>query len=202
MKKGIFLSMSIFILGLTISSPFPSTAKSLPDSITYSAFDWQISNAQVVDPGKTMTNNKGTLTKGYIIEAAADAVSPDAPIKKGTLRITMSAFLPAKDMPGQKAGTWYVQGKWSITDENASETEKKARHSEGVVRGDLFATSNFNPCASQGALSARVLFPMSLNGRVWARGEGTFTGNEMFEGTIQMDAALWPDVAKIKGVKP
>jgi len=41
----------------------------------------------------------------------------------------LSSFSPAADMPGQKAGTWYVQGKWSITNEKASAAEKKARHS-------------------------------------------------------------------------
>jgi hypothetical protein len=201
MKRVIYLIVCLVILGLTVSIPLSLSAKDLLPSITSAAFDWQISKAQVVDPGKTRTTKKGTLTNGYVIEAVALAISSDAPIKKGTFRITVNAFLPAEDMPGQKAGNWYVRGNWSITDENATEKEKEARHSAGVVTGNLFATLDFNPCESTGAVNAQVLFPMTPNGGVWARGEGTFIGNEKFEGSIAVDADVWPDVAKIKGVE-
>jgi hypothetical protein len=201
MKRVIYLIVCLVILGLTVSIPLSLSAKDLLPSITSAAFDWQISKAQVVDPGKTRTTKKGTLTNGYVIEAVALANSSDAPIKKGTFRITANAFLPAEDMPGQKAGNWYVRGNWSITDEEATEKEKEARHSAGVVTGNLFATLDFNPCESAGPVSAQVLFPMTPNGGVWARGEGTFIGNEKFEGSIVIDANVWPDVAKIKGVE-
>jgi len=201
MKRVIYLIMCLVILGLTVSIPLSISAKDLLPSITSAAFDWQISKANVIDPGKTITTEKGTLTEGYVIEAVADAISSDTPIKKGTFRITVNAFLPAEDMPGQEAGNWYIQGNWSITDEKATEKEKKARHSVGVVTGNLLATLNFNPCVSSGAVSAQVIFPMTPNGGVWARGEGTFIGNEKFEGSIVVDANVWPDVAKIKGVE-
>jgi hypothetical protein len=112
MKKVIYLFMCLVILGLTISIPLSISAKDLAPSITSAVFDWQISNAQVVDPGKTITTKKGTLTKGYVIEAVADSISSDTPIKKGTFQITVNAFLPEVDMEGQEAGNWYIQGNW------------------------------------------------------------------------------------------
>jgi hypothetical protein len=42
---------------------------------------------------------------------------------------------------------------------------------------------------------------MTCNGGVWARGKGTFIGNEKFEGSIVVDANVWPDVAKIMEVE-
>ncbi len=169
--------------------------------IVETTFGWQLSGAKVINQGQTKTVKPGVITRDYTVEATATSITPSTPVRKGTFRATLTAFSPASDMPGQKAGMWYVQGKWRITDDSATKKEKDARHSPAVVDGSISAELLFNPAASAGDITASIDMPSSPAAGVWTVGKGRFTGNERFEGDIEVSAAVWPDVAKIKGVK-
>ena len=169
--------------------------------IVETTFGWQLSGAKVVNQGKTKTVKPGVITRDYTVEATATSTTPSTPVRKGTFRVKLSAFSPAADMPGQKAGMWYVQGKWRIADDKATKKEKDTRHGPAVIDGIIRAELAFNPAAAAGDMTAAIDMPSSPAAGVWTVGKGLFTGNERFEGALEVSAAVWPDVAKTKGVK-
>ena len=71
---------------------------------------WELTKATVVAAGQTTTDGMGTFTDGYTIEAKAKAKHNNV-VPEGDFWLTLTAFSPAKDMPGQKEGFWYVEGK-------------------------------------------------------------------------------------------
>ncbi|NTV76041.1 MAG: hypothetical protein HGA66_17780 [Holophaga sp.] len=81
----------------------------------------------MLKPGATTIDAQGTMTSGYVLEATAKALNPDTPVQNGTFKIELNAFSPSQDMPGQKAGTWYVRGDWQITKRNITAAEQEAR---------------------------------------------------------------------------
>lgn len=155
---------------------------------------WQLTKGQVVNPGVTSTLPQGTLTTGYIVEATVQSIDQTTPVRRGTFHIELDAFSPNRDLPGQTAGLWYVRGDWHITANNASAKEKKARHSPSRVAGALSAELPFNPATTAGSMSTSVLLPRAPQGGRWTSGEGSFSGNEIFEGLMRIDAQIWPDV--------
>jgi hypothetical protein len=170
--------------------------------ITTGDFGWQLTQARVLSHGVTTHVPFGTLTDGYVVEAVATATTAETPVPLGRFEISVSAFQPARDMPGQKAGVWYVRGSWAVMDEQASDEEKAARHSPSIVRGGLSAELPFNPANTAGTVDAAVSLPMSPDGGRWSRGEGTFSGSEVFDGEIQISAQLLPDILTSQEVQP
>jgi len=164
-------------------------AEKAPGIVT-TLVSWQISNASVIDPGRTEIIKQGFFTSGYTVEATATGGDP---LPQGRFEMVLEAFSPNRDMPGQRAGYWYVKGTWAIVDPNASPEAKKARHSPAVVEGTLLAELPFNPATTPGTLTATIRL-LSLTGGRWNRSSGTFTGNEKFEGTIDVTLDLWPDM--------
>jgi len=159
---------------------------------------WQLTQARVRKAGVTTTGPQGSLTAGYVVEATARAVNPTTPIQNGTFEIELNAFSPSRDMPGQKAGVWYVQGDWRITKRGITHAEGKARHSPSLVNGSLKVDLPFNPATGSGLLSAQVRLPRAPQGGHWASGSGTFSGNERFEGVMQIDAQVWPEMSSAR----
>jgi hypothetical protein len=51
-------------------------------------------------------------------------------------------------------------------------------------------------------MDAAVRLPMSPDGGRWSRGDGTFTGSQVFEGEIQIRAQLLPDVLPTEEAQP
>jgi hypothetical protein len=162
---------------------------------------WQLSAARVVNPGVTTVGPQGTLTSGYVLEARAKAVGPDTPVQNGTFKIELSTFSPSQDMPGQKAGTWYVRGDWRITKGNIAAAEGRSRHGPSFLNGSLSVELPFNPVTEAGPVNAAVSLPRAPQAGRWASGNGTFNGNETFEGLIQIDAQIWPDLGAALGSK-
>ncbi|MEW6519822.1 MAG: hypothetical protein AB1461_10450 [Thermodesulfobacteriota bacterium] len=150
-------------------------------------FSWQLQDAEVVSRGETLTSSTGILTKGYVVEALAVTSQGKAPVRTGRYTVDVTAFSPAKDLPGQKAGVWYVRGTWTLTDQTADEEELKAHHNPGTIKGFLDAELPFNPLTDGGAFDAQVRVPMAPGAAGWAAGDGTFTGNERFEGTLNLN---------------
>jgi hypothetical protein len=116
---------------------------------------WQLTQARVLNPGATTISPQGTLTSGYVLEATAKAIDPDTPVQNGTFKIDLNAFSPSQDMPGQKAGTWYVRGDWQITKRNIAAAEQDARHGPSFLNGSLSVELPFNP-ATEGPVNAAV----------------------------------------------
>jgi hypothetical protein len=157
---------------------------------------WQLTETVVIDPGTTVKISEGVLTTGYTVEAVAKASSDQAPVQDGTFRLTMTVFSPDDDMPGQKAGRWYVRGLWTVVDSAAKSTDVNRRHSPDAVRGLLSTELSFNPATTKSAFAADFLMPMSLNKGRWAKGEGTFFFDEQMEGSAKMAVESRPDVMK------
>lgn len=153
---------------------------------------WQISDPQVVDPGQTFETEAGTLTSGYIMEAAATAVEGDI-MRDGVFRLTMSVFAPAKDLPGQEAGLWYVEGKWTLTRKNANPVTVKVRHNPDLITGNMKAELTFDPLAAPQNWSALAWLPMSPAAGRWAKGDGSLSLNSQFEGDLFLAVELWPE---------
>lgn len=149
-------------------------------------FSWQLLDSEVVSPGETLTGSTGILTKGYVVEARAVSAQGSAPVRNGRYTVDMTAFSPQKNLPGQKAGFWYVRGTWTLTDLPADSEQLKAHHNPETIKGIIEAELPFNPLTEGGNFDAQVRMPMALGAAGWASGNGTFTGNERFEGTLNL----------------
>lgn len=147
---------------------------------------WKITEAQVLDPGQQTTNDKGTMVTGYTVEATAVADKDAAPIKHGRFRVTLTAFSPIRELPGQTPGTWYLRGTWTLSDVQAPPEALKARYSPAVLRGKIIAETDFNPASEQGYLEAKLL-PLRQGRGYGKKGGGTLSGNEKFEGQLTLN---------------
>jgi hypothetical protein len=154
--------------------------------------DWWLSNSRVVSEGITAATGEGVLTTGYEIEAAANTPA-GSQSPKGIFSVTVSIFSPNHDMPGQKAGMWYVQGSWNIKDP-APGAQPARRRDANVVRGTLSGELAFNPSKDAGHIDARVLLLRSASASRKMSGKGTFSGNEKFEGALSIIADRLPEI--------
>lgn len=172
-----------------VSSRDASGAAAAPageDAFVEERITWTLSNARVVKKGRTAAIREGILMNGYTIEADAVALERGNLSPEGTFRLTLAGFQPDWDILGRRAGsTWHVRGQWTITDDRIGRT-RKARRKYGVLKGDLVADLSFNPARKPGAVGAFVRLPVPAGGDRWAMGEGSFLGNERFEGTLSM----------------
>jgi hypothetical protein len=169
-----------------------------PPSIENAVLGWELTQARVVSAGTTTAVPQGVITAGYVVEANATATDEATPVQSGRFRIELTAFSPRQDMPGQKAGQWYVRGDWRISQPAASEAEEVARHRPSLVNGSLSAELPFNPAAGVGPVDAAVNLRRSPQGGRWTAGTGTFSGNQRFEGLLQLGAQIWPDVGSAR----
>jgi len=160
---------------------------------------WQLTGVRVLNPGATNTGPQGTMTTGYAIEAEATSADEAAPIRQGTFRLTLSISSPGQDRPGEKAGLWYLRGNWSLAAKNLPPEAAKARHSKGVIKGELTGELPFNPALSLGNVQARIRMPMSPQAGGWGKGKGTFTGNEKFAGQLELVWERWQKTNRMKG---
>lgn len=151
---------------------------------------WQLTRPKVIDPGKTETIREGTLITGFIIEAKAKSRHQNL-IKNGTFRLELSAFSPKRDMPRQKAGRWYLQGRWVI-DANGNPAAVKERHKPGTAQGFIEADLDFNPTAEARNWTASAVLPMSTADARWLKGEGVYSVNAAWEGDLFLQLELWP----------
>lgn len=149
---------------------------------------WTITDAVVISEGQQANIAEGFYQAGYRIQATA--VSPNNPtFTTGILDLTLSAFSPSSDMPGQKAGQWYVHGEWAITDVNVIDEALDYRYSPHMVKGVINRELAVNPLVSgsEGALlSQPAQFFASVEGGQAYRGDGAFTGNTQFDEAMQL----------------
>lgn len=148
---------------------------------------WQLMDAQVVSSGHTMNTDKGQLVEGYVIEARALAEHGGLLVQEGTYTLNLTAFQPQEALPGQEAGLWYLRGSWTLTDDQTEPAMRKTRHNPATINGFIVAELPFNPLSEAGLFDAEVKVPMAPGAAGWAAGNGTFSGNEKFEGTLSVN---------------
>lgn len=186
-KKRLLLILVVAILILTAVTSAIAAKPPIEDDVVV----WQLTKARVVDQGRTETVSEGTLITGFIVEAKAKS-RHDNLIKDGTFRLELSAFSPRRDMPGQKAGRWYVQGKWVI-DANGNPASVKERHKQGTAQGSIDADLDFNPTAESRNWTGSAFLPMSTADTRWAKGEGVYSVNAAWDGDLFLELKLWPE---------
>ena len=161
-------------------------------SIVEDAVIWELTKTTVVDAGQTYTDGMGTFTQGYTLEAKAKAKGNNV-VPEGSFWLTLNAFSPANDIPGQKlkTGLWYVQGTWRITKKDADPEALKVRHNSEVIEGSFMAELEFNPAADQSNWTGVARLPMALAAGQWGRGEGTLTFDKNLEGDLYLPLEIW-----------
>jgi hypothetical protein len=193
-KRSISANARLACYGGLLILPILAGSALADNAITADRIEWQLSRGRIVDQGDSTALPQGIQTLGYVIEASVQA-SDGGLIPQGTLRLTLSSFTPLMELPGQKLGYTYLQGKWTLTDQTGTGTSK---HSPGVVSGVLNAELQFDPIAEPGTWSAKAILPMSTitpvgsEGIQWARGSGELTLSGELEGELELNVDLWP----------
>lgn len=145
---------------------------------------WNLGNARVVDPGSPVRDANGVLTSGVVVEADAACETPDC--QPGTFRIEYSTFVPARDLPGQKAGVTHYTGNWSVGPEAPQGETQGSRLVRRVYHGSLGATAK----AGARAFSAVATMPRALVNETWMEGKGRFEGSTGFNGKLSINATI------------
>lgn len=167
--------------------------------ITQSEIGWNITNARVVKVSPTVTSRYGVIVDEYVVSGDATALSAATPLQKGKIRFMVNLFSPARDMPGQRAGLWYLQGTWTITADDADPELLKIRHNPYVIEGDIKAELANNPLDQPTAeLEAKVYILNSMAAGRWTNGYGAYTGTSTFEGSITLNIDMHPDLTQPK----
>lgn len=188
-KKTFFL-IAILILAALMATTSVMAKKPV---FTNEQVLWELSKVNVSNPGETIELKEGILIRGIVIESKAKAKGVND-VPEGNFNLTMDAFMPYNDMPGQQAGYWYVQGNWSISKKDASSESLKARHSPDVLRGYIKAQLTFNPMESNQRWSALAAVPMSLGLGRWSEGQGSLSFDPSFAGSLYLDLSRWPEI--------
>jgi hypothetical protein len=170
-----------------VSGSSPETSfTSREGAIVEERITWTLSNARVVRKGRTAAIREGILLNGYTVEADAIAMDQGMLMPEGTFRLVLAGFKPDWDIVGKRGETtWHVRGTWTITDKRIGRTSE-TRRKYGVLNGDLVADLSFNPARKPGEVGALIRLPVPAGDGRWTTGEGSFFGNERFEGTLSM----------------
>jgi hypothetical protein len=144
------------------------------------AASWSVGRLEVVSKGHTRQLAEGTLVEGYVLRAAATA-RPGAPVSDGVLVLRLTSFFPAKDLPHQPRGLYYVKGTWRLVAEGG--VAPGIRHAPGLLEGLVTAALPTDPTAGGGGftLGARVAPGSS---RAVRAGDGALTVNERREAEL------------------
>ena len=181
MSRGAISCMQ-FLVALTIIAATCGVAVA---NQSPSLMEWQLSEAKVVTPGAVGTLTEGSMRSGIKIEAKAVTQTPDAIFPEGTFTITLNAFSPTVDMPGQKAGSWYLRGEWTITALNADPAMLKARYNPYSMSGMLTGTVPYDPETTLGMLEADVRLQRGgTKPRIGRMPAGSFSGTTKMEGKL------------------
>ena len=137
------------------------------------AATWDLTKGAMVNPGKVKQSPQGQVTNSVVVKAEAMARG-QAPIDSGKFKIRYSVH--------EEAGKYILRGVWRITKAGAT----KAVHSTSdSLKGSIYAELPFNPATGTGTIQAKVsINPTRRHGGKTIKADGSFTGNEKFEGTI------------------
>lgn len=191
MRKILIAALVLVLLASAVL--VVSSANAAKKPVTPGMVIWSLTKIKVIDSGQTITGPQGTFINGYVIEAQAKAKKNQGKVfPNGTFRLTLSLFSPAYDMPGQKAGMWYVQGEWSVVTAGAKPEETQERHNAVTITGKIKTELEFNPIAEKSEWTALASLPMAPIDGQWARGDGTLSLNKKGSGDLFLDLELWP----------
>jgi hypothetical protein len=137
---------------------------------------WTLSDIAMEHPGQTSALADGMIVR-YLLRGSVSTTG-GTDTKEGTLQLVVSAFQPNHDMPGQRAGRWYIRGDWSITDSQAPSPMRGQRHRRGELAGTLVSELDANPFAATDAFTLPLQLPMTLTDAGWVLGKGTLTLND------------------------
>ncbi len=119
------------------------------------------------------------MRTGIRMEGKATAALPDGGLARGVFSISMTAFTPSDDQPGQKKGFWYLSGNWTIT---ASDPERERPF---LLTGVLKGSVPFDIMAENGVMEADVrLQHRGVSHRPGRLPMGAFSGTTKLEGTL------------------
>jgi hypothetical protein len=136
---------------------------------------WVLSQGAAVAAGKAVQSKESQLTAGHEVQAVAQAQGP-AHVQAGNFTIKYTVQ--------EKAGIYIVRGAWDLTKPGAPKT---THHTPDSVKGTLYAELPFNPAITAGTIDAKVFVsPKRRHGDKAVKAEGTFSGNEKFEGTLTL----------------
>lgn len=191
MRKIVISALVLVLLASTLL--VVSSANAAKKPVNPGMVIWNLTKIKMIDPGVTTIGKQGTFIDGYTLEAQAKAKKNKGKIfPNGTFRLTLSLFSPAYDMPGQKAGLWYMQGEWSIVTTGAKPEDTKERHNAVTTSGKIKAELDFNPTEENAEWTALASLPMSTINGQWGRGEGTLSLNKKGSGDLFLNLELWP----------
>jgi len=159
---------------------------------------WQLKNMHQTSPGQISRSKEGEFKRDYVIEADADA-GVQAFFPKARFRLSLNVFAPARDMPGQVKGKWYVQGIWTLEPDVQAQGAFPEGMLAGTLSGRVQAALPFDPTSVKKAWQGNVRIPMT---RVRAdnagtgvrpmRGGGEIAFNSGGEGNLSVGLKLWP----------
>jgi hypothetical protein len=174
------------------AGPAPADDTSSPGPPTYQDVEdrsgaWTLTGPQLVTRGSFDVTSEGRLRMGFTVQMFATASDSVAPFRRGVLRLTLSAFAPERDMPGQPAGFWYVTGSWRLSDAALEGDEAAVRHAPSTLQGVLAARAAFDPGRrGPGRVAATLTIPKWLAGSEWTSGGGTLSVTRDYVGELYL----------------
>lgn len=160
---------------------------------------WNLTSATIVNKGQLDALTEGKFARDFILEAKATATNPAGSlVPAGTFRLVLSAFSPASDQHGRKKDVWYVQGKWTLTDDNAPGAGNSGSRA-GVISGQIAAELAFNPVITKENWTAKVRLPITriapaaqTGSNQLAKGDGALMVDSKHEGRLSLNLSLRP----------
>ena len=163
--------------------------KGFGDGSSVNQIAWRLIDARVANHGQRLAIPQGTIIKDYRIQATAVSIG-DGPYRRGTFDLSATLFTPKIERPRQERPgpeVWYLNGAWTILDRYIID---RARDPSYPAAGRIQGKLDFNPAAQPGLFQAEIVLTTSLADSQ-PLGQGTFSGNERFEGMLSW-AAIEP----------
>jgi|GEM_PF-2199311 len=157
-----------------------------PEKAWSSNMVWEIGDATLLSEGNATEGSQGLLLLGAEIKATATARSANVPIQEGLLTLNFGLFQPSEDMPGQKAGRWYLVGTWRLENATAPEAVRSVRHNPETLTGQLLADLDVNPLVEPSSFVA-LLRTSAYEAAKAAIGTGALILNEKFSGQMELN---------------
>lgn len=194
MRKTMLFVISTIVL-LIATALIANTALAARPLISSGQSLFELGKFRIVDPGVTIVTEQGTFIQNVKMVADAQAKTgklklPTTLLPSAQFTMTVSAFSPKKDMPGQQAGMWYIQGEWTLTKTGTTAEVADIRNNPNEINGRIQATLKFNPFEGKRAWTAEAILPMSLAAGQWGRGEGSFTVSKNGQASLFLDLEL------------
>lgn len=149
-----------------------------------STASWAVGPLEVVHEGTTRRLPEGTFVDGYALKAPARA-REGAPIGDAVLVVRLSAFSPAKDLPRQPRGLYYVKGTFRLVAQGSTRAGEGIRHSPDLLEGRVTAALPLDPTAGGGGFTLRAQV-LAGSHRAIRAAEGTLTVNERREAELTL----------------